>query len=109
MRFYDFNAGAMKRPQDPDVGAWLRPDGSNLASVVARLGNEKPEALRRVTQYLSAIVPGVISVERAPLGPLETLGFMQRNSDSSNPQPFYASSMSMVLCALALWLQFLNP
>jgi predicted ATPase len=94
MRFYDFNAEAMKRPQAPDVGGWLRPDGSNVASVVARLSTEQPEALRRITQYLSAIVPGIVSIERVSLGPVETLKFIQQGRDSSKPYEFYAWSMS---------------
>ena len=94
MRFYDFNAEVMKKPQAPDVGGWLRPDGSNVASVVARLSTEQPEVLHRITQYLSAIVPGIVSIERVSLGPVETLKFIQRGSDSSKPQEFFAWSMS---------------
>jgi predicted ATPase len=94
MRFYDFNAEAMKRPQSPDIGGWLRPDGSNVASVVARLSTEQPEALHRITQYLSAIVPGIVSIERVSLGPLETLKFIQRGSDSAKADEFFAWSMS---------------
>jgi predicted ATPase len=94
MRFYDFNAEAMKRPQSPDIGGWLRPDGSNVASVVARLSTEQPEALRRITQYLAAIVPGIVSIERVSLGPVETLKFIQQGRDSSKPYEFYAWSMS---------------
>jgi predicted ATPase len=94
MRFYDFNAEAIKRPQNPDVGGWLRPDGSNLASVVARLSKEQPKALHRITEYLSAIVPGIVSVERVTLGPVETLRFTQRGRDSVGSHEFFASSMS---------------
>jgi predicted ATPase len=94
MRFYDFNSEAMKKPQNPDAGGWLRPDGSNLASVVARLGMEQPEALSRITQYLSAIVPGIVSIERVSLGPVETLKFTQQGDDSGKTNEFFAWSMS---------------
>jgi predicted ATPase len=94
MRFYDFSAEVMKRPQSPDVGGWLRPDGSNVASVVARLSAEQPEVLRRITQYLSAIVPGIVSIERVSLGPFETLKFIQQGDASSKPYEFFAWSMS---------------
>lgn len=94
MRFYDFNVETMKKPQDPDVGGWLRSDGSNVASVIARLSTEQPEALRRITQYLSAIVPGIISIERVSLGPVETLRFKQRGSDTAMMHEFFALSMS---------------
>ena len=94
MRFYDFNTEMMKKPQAPDVGGWLRPDGSNVASVVARLSTEQPEALRRITQYLSAIVPGIVSIERVSLGPVETLKFIQQGSDPAKPYEFFSWSMS---------------
>lgn len=94
MRFYDFNPEVMKKPQSPDVGGWLRPDGSNVASVVARLSTEQPETLRRITQYLSAIVPGIVSIERVSLGPVETLKFIQQGADSSKPYEFFSWSMS---------------
>ena len=94
MKFYGFSVEAMKRPQAPDIGGWLQSDGSNVSSVVARLSAEYPEVLRRVTQYLSAIVPGIVSVERISLGPVETLKFMQWGGDSSEPYEFFAGSMS---------------
>jgi predicted ATPase len=94
MKFYDFNAEAMRKPQNPDIGGWLRSDGSNVASVVARLSVEQPEALRRITQYLSAIVPGIISIERVSLGPVETLKFTQGKGASEKPAEFFAWSMS---------------
>ncbi len=94
MKFYDFNAEVMRKPQAPDVGGWLRFDGSNIASVVARLNSEQPEILSRITQYLQAIVPGIISIERASLGPVETLKFVQRSGNFSKPHEFFAWNMS---------------
>jgi predicted ATPase len=94
MRFYDFNADVMRRPQAPDIGGWLRTDGSNVASVVAQLSRERPEVLKRITQYLSAIVPGIVSIERVSLGPVETLKFNQRSAESAAPQEFFAWNMS---------------
>lgn len=94
MKFYDFSAEVMKKPQAPDVGGWLRSDGSNIASVVARLSVEQPEVLSRVTQYLSAIVPGIVSVERVSLGPVETLKFIQKSGDLSKKHEFFAWNMS---------------
>jgi predicted ATPase len=94
MRFYDFNVDVMRKPQAPDVGRWLRSDGSNVASVVARLSREQPESLLRIKQYLCAIVPGIKSIERVPQGSFETLGFTQKGSSSSGTQEFLSSSMS---------------
>jgi predicted ATPase len=47
-----------------------------------------------MTQYLSAIVPGIKSVDRFPLGPFETLRFVQENVPSSAPQEFFSPNMS---------------
>jgi len=94
MKFYDFNADSMKKPQVPDVGGWLRSDGSNVASVVARLRAEQPEAMGRIIQYLSAIIPGIVSIERVSLGPVETLKFVQHDRSYPKPYEFFAGSMS---------------
>jgi predicted ATPase len=94
MRFYDFNTESMRKPQSPDLGGWLRPDGSNIASVVARLSTEQPEAMSRIIQYLAAIVPGILSIERVSLGPVETLKFIQQSRDTSKPHEFFAWNMS---------------
>jgi predicted ATPase len=94
MKFYDFNTEVMKKPQSPDVGGWLRSDGSNIASVVARLSTEQPEVMSRIAQYLAAIVPGILAIERVSLGPVETLKFIQQSGDASKPHEFFAWNMS---------------
>ena len=91
MSFYDLNPVSMRSPQPPNTGDLLQEDGSNLASIVARL---KPEAAKRITQYLSAIVPGIIDFGKVSLGPLETVLFRQQGEDSSHPLEFFAWSMS---------------
>lgn len=90
MSFYDLNPVLMRSPQPPNTGDLLQEDGSNLASIVARL---KPEAAKRITQYLSAIVPGIIDFGKVSLGPLETLIFKQQG-DGSSPFEFFSWSMS---------------
>jgi len=94
MGFYNLNPDAMKELQGPDAGELLHRDGSNVASVIARLSMDQPRIIERIQSYLSTIVPGITEVERASLGPRETLQFKQRVVGSSYPWKFFASSMS---------------
>lgn len=94
MGFYNLNPNAMKELQSPDAGELLHEDGSNVASVVARLEDKQPQALERICEYLATIVPGITKVERKSLGPRETLRFYQSVKGSENPWKFYASNMS---------------
>jgi predicted ATPase len=94
MGFYNLDPEAMREPQAPDAGELLHHDGSNIASVVGRLSAHPSDVLARISDYLRQIVPAVESVERAPLGPRETLQFLQKVKGSKYPWRFYASSMS---------------
>ncbi len=94
MAFYDFNPEAMRGFQSPDSGESLRRDGSNVASVVARLGEEQPHLLERITQYMGAIVPGLGKIERVSLGPVETLKFTQTTGQPLFPHEFFLWNMS---------------
>jgi predicted ATPase len=94
MGFYNLNPEAIKEVQNPDAGELLHGDGGNIASVVARLTTHQPEALDRIRQYLSRIVPGIENFGRESLGPKETLTFRQKISGAQHPWHFYAASMS---------------
>lgn len=94
MTFYNLNPDSMKEPQAADTGDLLRRDGSNLPSIVGRLGKEQPRTLDRITEYLSAISPGIMEVERVPLGPVETLRFRQRTEGRARFDEFFSWSMS---------------
>jgi hypothetical protein len=94
MGFYNLNPEAMKQLQSPDAGDLLHRDGANIASVIARLKADSPSAMKRIDDYLNAIVPGVREVDRHALGPKETLRFRQSVQGSSHPWNFYAVSMS---------------
>jgi predicted ATPase len=94
MGFYNLNPESMKEPQSPDAGELLHPDGSNIASVVGRLTRQQPEAMDRIRDYLSTIVPGIAGFESVTLGPRETLLFSQRVEGAQHPWKFYAASMS---------------
>ena len=75
MGFYNLNPEQMKDVQSPDAGELLRRDGSNIASVVARLEADKPELKERIRDYLAAIVPEVVDFRRTAIGNKETLDF----------------------------------
>jgi predicted ATPase len=94
MGFYNLNPEAMKELQSPDAGEILHGDGSNIASVIARLTAEQPDTLQRIKTYLSTIIPGIENVERISLGPRETILFGQKVQGAQHPWRFYASSMS---------------
>ncbi|GAG49822.1 unnamed protein product, partial [marine sediment metagenome] len=94
MGFYNLNPEAMKELQSPDAGALLHRDGSNIASVIARMGVDKPAIKDRIKSYLDRIVPDIADVDRIALGPRETLEFRQEVVGSKYPWRFFAASMS---------------
>jgi len=94
MGFYNLNPAVMKEPQSPDAGELLHRDGSNIASVVARLKADAPGELKRVWEYLDAIVPGIQEVARVAMGPKESLEFRQRVRGAEAPWRFQANNMS---------------
>lgn len=94
MGFYNLNPDAMKELQSPDAGEILHSDGSNIASVIARLSTEQPDTLQRIKSFLANIIPGIENVERVSLGPRETIQFGQKVQGAQHPWRFYASSMS---------------
>lgn len=94
MGFYNLNPELMKRPQSPDAGEILRRDGSNVASVIARLQQESPEIIERVSEYLRSIVPGIEGFNRIELGPQETVVFRQEVAGAKDPWKFFAMNMS---------------
>lgn len=94
MGFYNLNPDSMKELQNPDAGELLHRDGGNIASVIARIRAEKRRVFDRITEYLGSIVPGISEVDRASLGPRETLEFRQKVKGANYPWKFFAQSMS---------------
>lgn len=94
MGFYNLSPEAMKRPQSPDAGELLHRDGSNVSSVIDRLGHDAPDDIGRVGEYLEKIVPGIEGFNRVSLGPQETIEFHTKVSGSEHPWRFYAMNMS---------------
>lgn len=92
--FYNLNPEAMRNLHPPDSGELLKPDGSNVASVLSNLGKCSPDCKNRIEEYLSKVVPGVVGVDRRRVGARETVEFRQQIDGSQHTRRFWASSMS---------------
>jgi len=94
MRFYSINPEAIKELQVHDSGERLDRSGWNLAAVIKRLGEERPDSLERIQEYLRQIVPGIVAVEHRTYGPRETLEFRQWVQGQQHSWRFHAANMS---------------
>jgi predicted ATPase len=94
MGFYNLNPDSIKDLQSPDAGDLLHRDGANIASVVARISDDRPDLWQRIRQVLATIVPGFADVCRVAVGPKETLEFRQEMNGTKPPFRFYAANMS---------------
>jgi predicted ATPase len=94
MAFYNLNPDRIRSLQSPDVGELLNRDGSNLASVFARMASRSPAVEQRIEEYLSKVVPGIEGVDAKEFGSMETLEFRQRVRGSEYPWRFLAANMS---------------
>ena len=94
MAFYSFSPDVMRRPQPPDPGDILQPDGQNLASVIASLEKRNNSAYTLIQKYLKEITPGVEGVGRITVGNLETLLFRQQVAGQKAAWRFPAINMS---------------
>ena len=94
MGFYNFHPEQIRELQSPDPGDLLRPDGGNIASVLANLKVGSPETAVRVTEYLSKVVPGTVGAEPKTIGPKLTLEFRQEVHGDRHPWRFLANNVS---------------
>lgn len=110
MGFYNVNPDQVRVFQPPDTGDLLARDARNLASVVRRMAAEQPEALARVTQFLQAVVPGILGVESVPVGHMLSLVLTQSVEGARDPWRFGAITMSDgTLRALAVLVALFQP
>jgi predicted ATPase len=93
MRVYSIEPARVREPQDPDGGEALRPDGSNLASVLRLIGQHSPRKLERIGELLTAVLPQTISVRPAEQGNKVTVQFTQEQPGGKSVL-FDAFSMS---------------
>jgi predicted ATPase len=112
MRFYSIVPDAIRQPQDPDVGYYLKKDGSNAAAVLKNLlryGQRQPEMGDLLTSLLGKIADGVLGVQHWDVGNKETLIFSQ-DIGLPHPQEFAALNMSDgTLRALGVLLAVFQP
>jgi predicted ATPase len=94
MRIYHLDPTQMKRVQIQDAGELLRSDGSNIASVVARMAERCPQRKERITDYLRLIFSDVTGFVRVGIDDQWWLEFRQKVHGSDQPWHFGAASMS---------------
>jgi predicted ATPase len=94
MGIYNLNPDEIKAMHSPDAGELLHRDGSNLASVVARISDDNPSVKTRICEYLNTIVPDVVGFDRIAYGPQETIEFRQQVKGAERPWKFPALNMS---------------
>jgi predicted ATPase len=75
MRFYSFALDSLRGPAPPSEGAVLQRSGGHLADVLSALANVKPDFKRRIDMYLSAVAPGIESVDPYSIGGYMTVKF----------------------------------
>ncbi len=73
--FYNFNPDLMRLPQLLTSGEFLKPDGSNLASVYNSTLAADPAAAKRAGRYLNAVARSVEFVHALPAGGYEIMEF----------------------------------
>jgi hypothetical protein len=78
MRFYNFETSALRLPQPAAERAVLGRRGEHLGDVLGDLLTTHPEVKSRVDDYLAAVAPGVVSIERQTVGRYVTVEMRQR-------------------------------
>lgn len=97
MSCYSFNVDEMRRPQEVDGGERLKPDGSNVASVLERLSEKNdlgwvPSG--RIEDWLPVVTPGLEAVRGVNVAGYQVLQFEQRPARNESPWSFTAGEMS---------------
>ncbi|HEY0479345.1 MAG TPA: AAA family ATPase [Kofleriaceae bacterium] len=94
MGFYNISPAKIRELQTPDPGELLDREGTNLASVLDRLGRTSPVIKQRIEEYLARVVPGIVGMSPIHVGHMETIEFRQRVVGSKAPWSFGAINMS---------------
>jgi predicted ATPase len=112
IRHYSLQPERLRRLQDPDPGEGmvLLSDGSNAASVLRRIIDQRnSNGYERICSLLNQVVPGTVEVQPKLLGQKETLEFRQ-DVGQKHPWRFDALNMSDgTLRALGILLAVYQP
>jgi len=81
MRVYCIEPGKLREMQDPDSGTSLKPDGSNVTSVLKEIERQSALDLERISDILATIVPNTKQVEVKKHGKNLSLEFTQEWGD----------------------------
>jgi predicted ATPase len=93
MRVYSIQPAQLREMQDPDNGQVLRPDGSNVASVLQEIQRQLPDDFQRIEEFLLTIVPNTTHVRPVKHGNKLSLEFTQEWGDNKRLK-FESFSMS---------------
>ena len=84
MQVYAIEPGRLRRQETSFDTSYLKRDGSNLVSILQKLNASDPDVLTRVTELLTAIVPGLTGIHLVVRDKAPVLMFTQkaeRNAD----------------------------
>lgn len=84
MQFYGLTLESLRELTNPSPGAILERDGEYLGEALAALHAVRPELKERVDSYLSAVAPGIESVDRYSAG--RYVGVVFRAATAANDQ-----------------------
>lgn len=93
MRVYSIEPSTLRDMQEPGGGTSLLTDGRNAASVFEEIERRTPEAITRIQEFLSTIVPHTTAVDTVQHGKKLAIGFTQE-WDGGKKLDFEAFNMS---------------
>ncbi|MEU3456702.1 AAA family ATPase [Micromonospora sp. NPDC006766] len=84
MRFYNFATSTLRLPQPAAERAVLGRRGEHLGDVLGDLSDSYPDVKGRVDDYLAAVAPGVIGIDRHAVGRYVTIEMRQRSDEGAD-------------------------
>ncbi|MEU8262455.1 AAA family ATPase [Micromonospora sp. NPDC048999] len=84
MRFYNFETSALRLPKPGVKQAVLGRRGEHLGDVLGDLSDSYPEVKSRVDDYLAAVAPSIVGIERHAVGRYVTIEMRQRSDDGTD-------------------------
>ncbi|MFF7837472.1 AAA family ATPase [Streptomyces ossamyceticus] len=94
IELYTPDPARIAEPQRTTSGETLLPDASNLGQVLGTLATTHPTIKARLDAYLSAIVPGALSLDERPLSSFSTVQLRQRDEKSGEVSTFDGGQLS---------------